>query len=151
MLGDKDRRRIYDVYGISGLDAGGRLAASTNLWRRSRKSSTAGEPRGAQASRGQTQFPRRVRLQISAPRTCSTRTSRGNAACSRRVSVDRRFLDLSGMDYNSVFGVPVTDDTTAYVGAQGQMSRGMETGGLILGLRRTVSPHTSWEAAAVTG
>ena len=70
---------------------------------------------------------------------------------SRRGVVASPFLDLNGMDYNSVFDVPVTDDTTAYVGAQGQMSRGMGAGGLILGLRRTVSPHTSWEAAAVTG
>jgi hypothetical protein len=39
----------------------------------------------------------------------------------------------------------------AYVGAQGQMSRGMGAGGLILGIRRQCSAHTSGEIAVVTG
>ena len=63
VLGDKDRRRIYDVYGMAGLDAGlevGRkhksLAEITEEFERRESQG------GAQASRGQTQFPRRVRL-----------------------------------------------------------------------------------------
>ena len=42
--------------------------------------------------------------------------------------------DLNGMDFNSVFDVPLAsvldDRATGYVGAQGQMSRGMGAGGV---------------------
>jgi DnaJ family protein C protein 11/ATP-dependent RNA helicase DDX10/DBP4 len=60
-------------------------------------------------------------------------------------------LDLNGMDFNSVFDVPLTEKDTAFVGAQGQMARGMGAGGLILGVRRQCSEHTGVELAVVTG
>ena len=59
------------------------------------------------------------------------------------------------MDFNSVFDVPLAsvldDRATGYVGAQGQMSRGMGAGGLILGMRVAASEHTGWELATVLG
>ena len=153
MLSDKDRRRIYDVYGMAGLDAGlevGRkhksLAEITEEFERARAKEARKRLEAKLNFRGAYGFS------FSAAHLFDEDIARKRRMfASRRGVVASPFLDLNGMDYNSVFDVPVTDDTTAYVGAQGQMSRGMGAGGLILGLRRTVSPHTSWEAAAVTG
>ena len=153
VLSDKDRRRIYDVYGMAGLDAGlevGRkhksLAEITEEFERAR----AKEARKRLEAR--LNFRGAYGFSFSAAHLFDEDIARKRRMfAARRGVAASAFLDLNGMDYNSVFDVPVTDDTTAYVGAQGQMSRGMGAGGLILGLRRTVSPHTSWEAAAVTG
>ena len=153
MLSDKDRRRIYDVYGMAGLDAGlevGRkhksLAEITEEFERARAKEARKRLEAKLNFRGAYGFS------FSAAHLFDEDIARKRRMfASRRGVVASPFLDLNGMDYNSVFDVPVTDDTTAYVGAQGQMSRGMGAGGLILGLRRTVSPHTSWEVAAVTG
>lgn len=153
VLSDKNRRRIYDVYGMAGLDAGlevGRkhksLAEITEEFERARAKEARKRLEAKLNFRGAYGFS------FSAAHLFDEDIARKRRMfAARRGVAASPFLDLNGMDYNSVFDVPVTDDTTAYVGAQGQMSRGMGAGGLILGLRRTVSPHTSWEAAAVTG
>jgi DnaJ family protein C protein 11 len=153
VLSDKNRRRIYDVYGMAGLDAGlevGRkhksLAEITEEFERARAKEARKRLEAKLNFRGAYGFS------FSAAHLFNEDIARKRRMfAARRGVVASPFLDLNGMDYNSVFDVPVTDDTTAYVGAQGQMSRGMGAGGLILGLRRAVSPHTSWEAAAVMG
>ena len=156
-MSDPDRRRIYDVYGAAGLEAGlevghrsKTLAEITEQFERARAKEARRRVEATLNFRGAYGFS------FSAAHLFDAEVARARrlaALRARRTTPLSPFLDLNGVDFNSVFDVPLTEEggATAYVGAQGQMSRGMGAGGLVLGFRRTASEHTSWEAAAVTG
>jgi DnaJ family protein C protein 11/ATP-dependent RNA helicase DDX10/DBP4 len=156
ILSDKERRRVYDVYGMAGLNAGlevGRRHKSL------REISEEFERARAKERRAQMEAKLNFRgsygFSFSAAHLFDERVRHRRALIAARRGLPTGgspFLDLNGVDFNSVFDVPTwSDDATAYVGAQGQMSRGAGAGGLILGLRKTASEHTSWECALVMG
>ena len=155
ILSDVNRRKIYDVYGMAGLNAGlevGRkhksLAEITEEFQRAK----AKEAREVMEQR--LNFRGAYGFSFSAAHLFDKHIAHRRAVIARRRGqlASGPWLDLNGLDFNSVFDVPTwKEDTTAYVGAQGQMSRGAGAGGLVLGLRKTASEHTSWEAAIVTG
>ena len=156
ILSDKERRRVYDVYGMAGLNAGlevGRRRKSL------REISEEFERARAKERRAQMEAKLNFRgsygFSFSAAHLFDERVRHRRALIAARRGLPTGgspFLDLNGVDFNSVFDVPTwSDDATAYVGAQGQMSRGAGAGGLILGLRKTASEHTSWECALVMG
>ena len=156
ILSDKERRRVYDVYGMAGLNAGlevGRRHKSL------REISEEFERARAKERRAQMEAKLNFRgsygFSFSAAHLFDERVRHRRALIAARRGLPTGgspFLDLNGVDFNSVFDVPTwSDDATAYVGAQGQMSRGAGAGGLILGLRKTASEHTSWEGALVMG
>ena len=155
-MSDPDRRRIYDVYGAAGLEAGlevghrsKTLAEITEQFERARAKEARRRVEATLNFRGAYGFSFSAAHLFDA----RWRARRLAALRARRTTPLSPFLDLNGVDFNSVFDMPLTEEggATAYVGAQGQMSRGMGAGGLVLGFRRTASEHTSWEAAAVTG
>ena len=156
ILSDKERRRVYDVYGMAGLNAGlevGRRHKSL------REISEEFERARAKERRAQMEAKLNFRgsygFSFSAAHLFDERVRHRRALIAARRGLPTGgspFLDLNGVDFNSVFDVPTwSDDATAYVGAQGQMSRGAGAGGLIVGLRKTASEHTSWEGALVMG
>ena len=117
------------MYGAAGLEAGlevghrsKTLAEITEQFERARAKEARRRVEATLNFRGAYGFRRR--------RTYLTRRWRardGLRRCARGGHAAESFLDLNGVDFNSVFDVPLTEEggATAHVGAQGQMSRGM--------------------------
>ena len=152
MLSDKDRRRIYDVYGMAGLDAGlevGRkhksLAEITEEFERARAKEARKRLEAKLNFRGAYGFS------FSAAHLFDEDIAR-----KRRMFASRRALWRRPSSTSAAW---IT--TRCLASRHGRHHRVRRRAGpdvarngcrgLILGLRRTVSPHTSWEAAAVTG
>ena len=146
---------MYDVYGMAGLRAGldvGRkhksLAEITEEFEKAKAKEARAHMEAKLNFRGSYGFSFSAAHMFDE----QIKTRRALIHARRGVANASPFLDLNGVDFNSVFDVPTwSEDTTAYLGAQGQMSRGAGAGGLILGLRHTASEHTSWECALVAG
>lgn len=155
ILSDKERRRVYDVYGMAGLNAGlevGRRHKSLREISEEFERARAKERRAQMEAK--LNFHGSYGFSFSAAHLFDERVRHRRAliAARRGLPTASPFLDLHGFDFNSTFDVPTwSEDAVAYVGAQGQMSRGAGAGGLILGLRKTASEHTSWECALVAG
>ena len=155
ILSDKEKRRVYDVYGMAGVNAGLEVGS-----RRKTLREISEEFERARAKEARAQMEAKLNFRGSYGFSFSAAHLFDEHVAHRRTLIAARrglvnqspFLDLNGVDFNSVFDVPTwSDDTVAYVGAQGQMSRGAGAGGLIVGLRKTASEHTSWECALVAG
>lgn len=157
VLIDKDRRRIYDVYGEAGLAAGLEVGH-----RHKTIAEISEEFERARAKEARQRMEAKLNFRGSYGFSFSAAHLFDDDIAQRRryIAMKRGMqlgtgLDLNGMDFNSVFDVPlnsvIDERATGYVGAQGQMSRGMGAGGLILGMRMAASEHTNWELATVLG
>ena len=153
MLSDKDRRRIYDVYGMAGLNAGLEVGhRHKTLAEISEEFERARAKEAKKRMEAKLNFRGAYAFSFSAAHLVDADIAQRRAAiAAQRGAKLSPGLDLNGMDFNSLFDVPLGDKDTAYVGAQGQMQRGMGAGGLVLGLRRQCSAHTGAELAVVTG
>ena len=157
VLTDKDRRRIYDVYGEAGLAAGLEVGhRHKTIAEISEEFERARAKEAQQRMEAKLNFRGSYGFSFSAAHLVDAEIAqRRRYVAYKRGAKLSSGLDLNGMDFNSVFDVPLAsvldDRATGYVGAQGQMSRGMGAGGLILGMRVAASEHTGWELATVLG
>jgi DnaJ homolog subfamily C member 11 len=155
ILSCADRRRVYDVYGMAGLEAGleighrnKTLAEITDEFERARAKEARKRAEAKLNFRGTYGFSFSAAHLVDADIA-----RRREALAAKRNAQLSPLVDMNGVDFNSVFDVPLTEDgsTAAFIGAQGQMVRGMGAGGLILGMRSQLDEHTSAECVAVTG
>ena len=157
VLTDKERRRIYDVYGEAGLAAGLEVGhRHKTIAEISEEFERARAKEAQQRMEAKLNFRGSYGFSFSAAHLVDAEIAqRRRYVAYKRGAKLSSGLDLNGMDFNSVFDVPLAsvldDRATGYVGAQGQMSRGMGAGGLILGMRVAASEHTGWELATVLG
>lgn len=154
VLSDKDRRRIYDVYGMAGLKAGLEVGhRHKTIAEISEEFEKARAKEARERIEAKLNFRGTYGFSFSAAHLVDAEIARRRRllAMQRGITNLSPLLDLNGMDFNSVFDIPLGTKDVAYVGAQGQIARGMGGGGLVLGLRRQCSAHTSVEATAVTG